>query len=220
MQQWVRATNGPNSRYQMRAIPYTCSYCGFDVAPDWGYYSESPGGQSGLSYSGQISICPHCTSPTYLPSSGGQFPGAAFGGSIEHLPKEVAALYDEARNCIKVNAYTAAAMCCRKLLMNVSVAHEAAEGKPFAWYVDWLVDEGHLPGKAKPWVTVIKDKGNEANHEIRILGLEDAERLLKFSEMMLKMLYEYPVEVDEANQKAAGSSKGVQNPPETPQPKI
>jgi hypothetical protein len=95
---------------------------------------------------------------------------------------------------MKVNAYTAAVMCCRKLLMNVAVAEGADEGKRFAEYVDYLADEGYLGAKAKVWVDRIRDKGNDANHEITLMGREDAEQLIQFSEMMLKTMYEYPAE--------------------------
>ena len=43
---------------------------------------------------------------------------------------EVKALYEEARDCIKVNAYTATILCCRKLLMNIAVV-QGAEPQSF-----------------------------------------------------------------------------------------
>ena len=44
--------------------------------------------------------------------------------------KKVKALYEEARDCIKVNAYTATILCCRKLLMNIAVV-QGAEPQSF-----------------------------------------------------------------------------------------
>jgi hypothetical protein len=38
--------------------------------------------------------------------------------------------------CYSVQAYTSAALCCRKLLMNICVGLGADEGKKFAFYVD------------------------------------------------------------------------------------
>jgi hypothetical protein len=97
---------------------------------------------------------------------------------------------------MKVNAYTAAAMCCRKLLMNVAVSEGAQKGRNFWQYVEYLADEGHVTVRAKKWVDHIRDKGNDANHEIKMMDREDAERLIKFSEMMLKTMYEYPAEAE------------------------
>jgi hypothetical protein len=102
---------------------------------------------------------------------------------------------------MKVNAYTAAAMCCRKLLMNVAVALGADEGKKFWQYVEYLKDSGYLPVNAKDWLTHIKHRGNEANHEIRIVEREDAEQLIEFSELMLKIVYEVPAKMKDKAQK-------------------
>lgn len=118
-----------------------------------------------------IYICHHCDNPTYFSYDGDRVPGSAFGGAVEHVPKQdVQPLYEEARNCMKVNAYTAAILCCRKLLMNIAVAQGAGEGLSFAAYVDYLADQGYLPPNGKKWVSHIRKKGNEATHEIKIMG--------------------------------------------------
>lgn len=197
---------------------YTCGHCGNNLASMLGYQTVVTSGSTATkSY---IYICHHCRKPTYFSSwLGDQVPGPAFGGPVDHIAsEEVKVLYEEARNCMKVNAHTAAVMCCRKLLMNVAVSEGAAEGKSFASYVRYLADQGHIPPKAAVWVDHIRDKGNEANHEIQIMGREDAERLIKFSEMMLRIMYEYPAEV-EAPAQAAAQQTGPQtigggsNPP-------
>jgi hypothetical protein len=110
--------------------------------------------------------------------------------------EEVKALYKEARNCMKVNAYTAAVMCCRKLLMNVAVTEGADEGLKFWQYVKYLSDKGHITVNARKWVDHIRDKGNDTNHEIEMMSRQDAEQLIKFSEMLLRTMYEYPAEVE------------------------
>ena len=195
---WYSPSTTTNSSGALQPIPYTCGYCGKHVAPDHGYFAftaSTPGTTSGVA--AQISICPHCTKPTFFDDEGNQTPGSAFGQSVTHLPEGVDALYDEARNCMKVNANTASVMCCRKLLMNIAVSEGAGEGKSFAHYVRYLADEGHIPPKAAAWVDHIRGKGNEANHEINLMGREDAERLVKFSEMLMRIMYEYPAEVAE-----------------------
>ena len=181
----------------LQSKPYTCGHCGENLASREGYSTQVPSGSSASeSY---IYICHFCRTPTYFASwSGEQMPGPAFGGTVKHIPsEEVEALYEEARNCMKVNAYTAAVMCCRKLLMNVAVSEGAEEGKSFAYYVKYLADEGHIPPKAaSTCIDHIRDKGNDANHEIQIMEREDAERLIRFSEMMLRIMYEYPAEAE------------------------
>jgi hypothetical protein len=52
--------------------------------------------------------------------------------SVDIPETNVAALYDEARGAIGAKAYTAAVMCCRKLLMHIAVEKKAPEGATFA----------------------------------------------------------------------------------------
>jgi len=196
--EWQRTSTTSSSGGKLRRTAYVCGYCGRSVGSDKGYYATKMGVPSEDDHGGQICICPYCENPTYFSETGDQTPGSAFGGSVKNTPKtEIESLYDEARNCMKVNAYTAAAMCCRKLLMNVAVSEGADEGKSFAYYVKYLADEGHIPPKATTWVDHIRDKGNDANHEIQIMERADAERLIKFSEMMLRIMYEYPAEAED-----------------------
>ena len=124
---------------------------------------------------------------------------------------------------MKVNAFTSAVMCCRKLLMNVAVSEGAKERQTFKKYVEYLVAEGHIPANTTKWVDHIRDKGNEANHEIALMGRKDAEQLIKFSEMVLQIMYGYPAEVDSAGQQGntptQSQTEAVEtfsNPPTTP----
>ncbi len=96
-----------------------------------------------------------------------------------------------------VSAYTAAALCARKMLMNVAVAQGAKERESFKSYVGFLVEKKLIPENAKDWVERIKDSGNEANHTIDVVGQRDAERLITYVEMLLKLIYEFPARLSE-----------------------
>ncbi len=172
---------------------YTCGHCGERLAANVAYSAiETNIRQPG----GWIYICHFCYRPTFFDLNGRQIPGAAFGNSVNSIESiYVKNLYEEARNCMKVNAYTAAALCCRKLLMNVAVAKNAKKDLNFADYVDFFYKEGLIPKDSKEWVDHIRDKGNEATHEIPNTSREDAEDLITFSEMLLKIIFEFPSRV-------------------------
>lgn len=165
---------------------YTCGHCGKVVGPSEGYYSDVP-------YS-RIYVCPFCHLPTYFDGDR-QMPGPKFGSDVGGLPDDIAAIYQEARDCMSVSGYTAAVMLARKLLMNVAVGHGAAENLSFVTYVEYLADQGYVPPNGKAWVDRIRSKGNEANHEIRLMSKADAEEILSFVEMLLKFVYEFPSRV-------------------------
>jgi len=116
-----------------------------------------------------------------------------FGNPVSDIPeKGVADLYDEARRATGADAYTAAVLSCRKLLMHIAVAKGAPVGQTFAAYVDWLAANHHISPDSKDWVDHIRTKGNEANHEISIVTSDDAKGLLAFCEMLLKTIFEFP----------------------------
>jgi hypothetical protein len=119
-------------------------------------------------------------------------PGAAYGKSVDHLPGDLLPLYQECRNCMIVSAYTASVLTCRKILMHVAVEKGAPPGDTFQAYVNYLITANVIPGHFQTWVDHIRSKSNEANHKIVLMGQKDAEDLLSFAEMLLKVVYEYP----------------------------
>ncbi len=179
---------GWNNAAGVTAKSYVCGYCGKLVASAMGYYTsnEQP--------SKHIYICPNCTKPTFVDGQR-QIPGVAPGVDVPHLPPDVAALYAEARNCVAIGSYTSAVLAARKLLMHIAVAQGAPAGKNFVEYVEHLATSGYVPPNGRGWVDHIRKRGNEANHEIRLMSQQDADELISFSEMLLKFIYEFPQRV-------------------------
>jgi hypothetical protein len=58
-----------------------------------------------------------------------------------------------------------------------------------------LALKGYVPPNGKEWVDHIREKGNEATHEIQMMTREDAEDLITFLEMLLKFMYEFPAKM-------------------------
>ncbi len=164
---------------------YKCGHCHVTVGPSHGYLTNAapPLG---------IYICPNCNRPTFIDEHGKQFPGVPSGEPVQHLPADVAALYEEARVCTSAGAHTAAVLALRKLLMNVAVTKQAKPGLSYVDYVDYLEAKGYVPPDGREWVDEIRKLGNEANHEIELMGRAEAEELMGFAEMLLKFVYEFP----------------------------
>ena len=184
MKKWNNVTN-------LEPKSFTCGHCGKIVASAAGFFT----GDQPQRF---IYVCPNCHRPTYFAEDGTQLPGIAPGVEVEHLPDDVEKLYREARNCVAVGSYTSAVLSCRKLLMHIAVAQAAAAGKSFVEYVEFLADKGFVPPNGRGWVDHIRTKGNEANHEIRLMKKADAEELISFAEMLLKFIYEFPQRVPKA----------------------
>lgn len=182
-----------NNTKKLPSQKFVCGYCNNDISSNQGF--------SGLDKEHNVSvciyICHHCNQPTYFDFEQKQFPGIPFGEAVKSInSKDVEHLYEEARNCMKVSAFTAAVMCCRKLLMNIAVSQGAAQSLKYYEYVDYLSSNNFIPPKGKQWVSLIRDKGNDANHEIPNMNEKDARALIIFVEMLLKFIYEFPAMAD------------------------
>lgn len=179
---------------KLRSKNFTCGYCGCIIGNDKGFYAEEKGGLLGISdCEYNIYICPNCNKPTFFDDNEKQYPGVKIGSNIQDIThEEVVDLYNEARNCFSVDAFTSVALCCRKLLMNISVNQGANENESFYYYVNWLDKNMYIPPNSKGWVDQIRKIGNNATHEINIISKEDAEKTMKFIEMLLKIVYEFP----------------------------
>lgn len=174
---------------RITAINYQCGYCGNKVASEIGIIGYTTDNRP----CSAIYFCPRCQMPTYHSYwSNNNFPDEKFGRSLEHLPKEVEFLYNEARDSVSMGCYTAAIMLCRKILMHTAVERGASPNDSFANYVRYLDVEGIIPKGSKEWVDYIREIGNETNHEIKIMDVEQASSTLSFLEALLSVIYELP----------------------------
>lgn len=171
---------------QVVETSFKCGFCNHLVASDKGYWSNNP--------KRRIHICPYCQNPTLIKTNL-QIPGVVPGNKVDHLPEDIETIYDEARRCVSINAFTAGVLLCRKLLAHLAVEKGADEGKSFVKYVDYLSDHHYIPPDGKDWVDHVRKKGNEATHEIVVMTQKDAMDLISFAEMLLRFIYEFPKRV-------------------------
>lgn len=171
---------------------FDCAYCGNRVASTIGWSATVVEFQYAVP-AGAVYVCPHCKHPTYFTRKGRQVPGAVFGSDVSGIEEnEIEELYNEARKAYTESCFTAVVLCSRKLLMHLAVSKGAAEGLSFVKYVDYLDTNHFVPPGSRGWVDKIREKGNEANHEITLMTTAEAQDILSFCEMLLKILYEFP----------------------------
>lgn len=185
---------GTANWYKLQDLPnrtFDCGYCDTRVSSVKGY-KLGRGGDGAGELTGAVYICPNCGGPVFFAPEGDQRPLPAFGHPVQNVPDDLNALYEEARRCTRERGYTASALLCRKMLMNIAVSQGAKEGLRFIEYVDFLADQGYVPPNGKHWVEHIRQKGNEAAHEIALMTESDAKELITFVEMLLKFIYEFP----------------------------
>ena len=180
------------------AKDYKCGYCGREVASNEGYLKANKFGYGNET----IYICPKCEQPSFFSFNIGQEPGPIYGDEIADITdKNICAMYEEARKCMTINAYTSAVMCCRKILMQIAILNGAKPGLRFVEYVEFILENHISPKGSEDWVKEIRNVGNEANHEIHLMKKEDAEDLIDFVSSLLRNVFEYPARVGKRKKK-------------------
>jgi hypothetical protein len=170
---------------------FTCGYCANRGAPLYTIRGQLFVAGHGSKAYGHIHFCPVCFQPSYFDFGGEQVPAVRLGATLNKVPDDgLKQLYDEARDSSAAGAYTGCVMLCRKILMNLAVREGAKPNQSFKDYVDYLAANNFIPPKGKVWVDKIRDKGNEANHEIQAQSVQDAKDILHLVEMLLRFNYE------------------------------
>ncbi|WP_282801146.1 DUF4145 domain-containing protein [Secundilactobacillus kimchicus] len=171
---------------------YTCGYCGRYVASNQGMPWKKFTGSffSNIEPYG-VFVCTNCHMPTFIYRDV-QVPGNLFGNPISGVPDNVNAIYEEARQAYSVNAYTGVILLSRILLMHVSVNLGAEDPSNFAQAINYLKDNNYIPTTSEEWVDSIRKIGNRTNHDLTVNTKSEAETIIKFSEMLLRINYEYP----------------------------
>jgi hypothetical protein len=145
--------------------------------------------EHGFTTKNQWVLCPGCVKGSVV-INGTTFPGVAFGPVLQGLPDDVAAAYEETRGCMKVNAFTAAELLCRKILMHVAVEKSAPEGKTFVFYLEYLEKAGYVTPPMKGWVDTIRTNGNNSTHKIAAPSQDRATSTVMFTAELLRLTYE------------------------------
>ncbi|WCT58830.1 DUF4145 domain-containing protein [Limosilactobacillus vaginalis] len=171
---------------------YVCGYCGHEVSSDEGMplLIDKPGHITQQSGYG-VYVCTHCHMPTFIYKDI-QVPGNRYGDPVQNVPNDVNSVYEEARSSFAAGAYTGVVLLCRKLLMHIATDLGADTNLRFVQYVNYLNEHHYAGARSDQWVDQIRQFGNQANHEIRINTKEEAQRIIKFCEMILRLNYEYP----------------------------
>lgn len=185
----------------VRSRSYQCGYCDQRVGSDQGFRIDRRGdGQVGGIY-----LCPSCSGPTFFAPDGRQFPRASAGHTVEHVPRALNQLYEEARSAVSYQCYTGAVLLCQKILRHVAISRGADASASFFDCVIYLDENGYLPPDGTHWVNHIGQQNRDTGRQIRVRGSEDAEDLLRFTEMMLRFNYEFPSLIARSGSRSSSS---------------
>jgi DNA-directed RNA polymerase subunit RPC12/RpoP len=170
---------------------YTCPRCSKDV---YGAVIATAGDEDSSTITAWVR-CPSCREGAVIvlrdeERDEGIYGPHRFGPDIVGLPQDVGSAYSESRSCMRVGAYTAAEVMCRKILMHIAVDKGAKEGQKFAAYLTYLESAGYVTPPMKAWVELIRRHGNVAAHDLPSTNRQRAESTVMFTAELLRLVYE------------------------------
>jgi hypothetical protein len=116
------------------------------------------------------------------------------------IDKIVLEAFCEANDCLLNNNYTACALMCRKLLMNLAIAHEANEGLKFEAYIEYLQDYNVLTPDMDYFFDrepeKIRTLGNDAAHKAKPITKQNATDIINTSKVLLSLVYKFEKDID------------------------
>lgn len=121
---------------------------------------------------------------------GEQYPPPCDWPDDRDVPVHVSSAYEEARECLAARNYTATAMMCRKILMNLGIDQGAETGKKYYEYVDWFAENGYITASIKKWAEFVVDCGNKANHRPDPVGKKRAMAAFMLTTELMRRVYE------------------------------
>ncbi len=154
---WNNATAVP-------ALHWKCGYCNRETGSSIGFTAVPVSGPYFY-----VRLCNYCNGPTFFAPDGDHYPGALPGSAVTNVPADLASLFGEARAATAAGAYTSPVVTCRKVLMHIAVAKGAKTNQSFFDYINYLGDKGYIPPDGRVWVDYIRQRSNEANHEIVLM---------------------------------------------------
>jgi hypothetical protein len=107
------------------------------------------------------------------------------------LPKPIQAAFEEASRCMCSNAFTAAAVMCRKALEGICAAHGVNE-RSLATSLEKLRDDGTIDRRLYEWADELRLFGNDAAHDLNVvISGEDAADIMDFTRALVEYVFTF-----------------------------
>lgn len=179
-----------NTKVSHKDFPYLCGGCGHKVR---GRVIASEKVRGGTEIFWCLCTCGQATILTIFGVAiEKQWPTALLYHSNEKWPDDLKKLFSEAASSFSVQAFTSTTMICRKILMACACEKGAEDGKSFAFYVDYIVDEVLVYPDAKAAIDRIRNIGNGANHSVEFVSNANATIAMDTIVYLLNALYALP----------------------------
>tara|TARA_B100000315_G_scaffold227984_1_gene236318 strand:+ start:1137 stop:1814 length:678 start_codon:yes stop_codon:yes gene_type:complete len=114
----------------------------------------------------------------------------------EHLPENVEQFFNEAIDNLKTGPNAAGAMLRKSVDVGLKIIAPKVKGT-FFQRIDKLAEDGKITTDLAKWAHKVRLEGNDASHEVDPFKPEEAEKLYRFTDLLLRYLFTLPGMLEE-----------------------
>lgn len=120
--------------------------------------------------------------------------------AADEIPEDIRNDFKEALRCRWVDAYNATAEMCRRAIESSCISFGAPKDKSLSEMIDWVFNKKLIIESLKDMAHTIKLGGNRGAHPSpRVLGKEDADALIEFTNMYFMSVYIMPKRIEKSS---------------------
>lgn len=106
--------------------------------------------------------------------------------------------YKEAKECLSISAFRAAAIMARRAIQSICLDKGATPGDKLQQQIDWLFDQRIITKELQDWAHEVRLVGNDAAHPSKpsedvAVSEQDAEEILELLDQFCQVLYVVPI---------------------------
>lgn len=149
---------------------------------------------SGLGSIWWMGFCNYCNNPSLVLNGGEKvYPHPLPEPTSEDVPESIRADLDEAKTCLSVQAYRAAAVMARRAMQNAAIEKGAKQSGNLFSQINELRDKGHITEDLKKWASVVRLVGNDAAHPGDVVvDAESAKEIVELAEQFMQVVFVTP----------------------------
>jgi hypothetical protein len=140
-----------------------------------------------------IGVCNYCNEPVLVRGNGCPiYPTPIPEPTDERVPEAIRKDLDEAKACMQVNAFCAAAVMARRVIQQVAIDKGFTSGN-LVNQIEELASNGIITTDIKEWATVVRWVGNDAAHPSpTVVEQDDASDIIELAHQLLQIVYVAP----------------------------
>lgn len=140
-----------------------------------------------------MGVCNYCNDPVLVLGEGYTvYPIPIPQPTDKRVPEPIRRDLDEAKACMQVNAYCAAAVMARRVIQQLAIDKGCTTGN-LVNQIEQLAANGVITADVKEWATVVRWVGNDAAHpNTNSVEKEDAQDIIDLAQQLLQIVYVAP----------------------------